>query len=326
MVDKISFIRKPIERELEQLVTLFRTSLSSDNPLLHEMLEHICKRSGKMMRPILVLLMAKRFGTIDMPTLHAAATLELLHTASLVHDDVVDESSERRGQPSVNDLFNNKLAVLVGDYLLSTALNHSAQTDDIRIVNIVARLGQNLAEGEILQLSNVSNHVLSESVYFDIINKKTASLFEACARAGALSVNASEKEIEWATLFGEIVGTVFQIKDDIFDYFDNADIIGKPTGNDMREGKLTLPALHVLIKTQNKEMLAIASKIKNRNASDEEIAELIAFTKDNGGIVYAEQKMNELVEKGAFLLKQCNDEEVKEALKAYLYYVVERTK
>lgn len=325
-MDLISLIKKPIERELYELTTLFQASLSSTNPLLQEMLKHIGQRSGKMMRPMLVLLMAKRFGEVSSVTLHAAATLELLHTASLVHDDVVDDSAERRGLPSVNALFNNKLSVLAGDYLLSTALAHSSMTQDVRIISLVSSLGKSLAEGEILQLSNVSNEEISEQVYFDIIRKKTASLFEACAQAGALSVSATDDDVEWARRYGEIVGITFQIKDDIFDYFNAADVIGKPTGNDMHEGKITLPALHVLLSTKDEAMLEVAYRVKVGRASNKEIAQLISFTKENGGITYAEQVMQEYVAKAYGLLEECPDEEIRTALKAYLDYAIDRKK
>ena len=190
--------------------------------------------------------------------------LELLHTASLVHDDVVDESTERRGQLSVNAIFNNKVAVLTGDYLLATSLVHAEQTHSHPIIQLVSSLGQDLADGELLQLSNVSNHSFSESVYFDVIRKKTAALFAACTKAAAFSVGVGEEEAESARLLGEYIGICFQIKDDIFDYFDSKEI-GKPTGNDMLEGKLTLPALYVLNKTKDSAVREIAFKVKGRH-------------------------------------------------------------
>jgi Geranylgeranyl pyrophosphate synthase len=187
------------------------------------------------MRPILVLLAAKLYNEVRPATLHAAVALELLHTASLVHDDVVDESTERRGQLSVNAIFNNKVAVLTGDYLLATALVEVGMTRNYAIIDLVSNLGQDLAEGELLQLSNVSNPEYSEEVYFDVIRKKTAVLFAACMKAGALSVGVDDEKAEYARLFGEYIGLCFQIKDDIFDYYENKEI-GKPTGNDMLEG------------------------------------------------------------------------------------------
>ena len=239
-MDNSSLIKSPISEELEDFKKLFESTLSSSNLLLNSVIAHIRQKNGKMMRPILVLLAAKLFGKVCPATLHAAVALELLHNASLVHDDVVDESTERRGQLSVNAIFNNKVAVLAGDYLLATALVQVGITRNHDIIDIVSCLGQDLADGELLQLSNVSNLHFSEEVYFDVIRKKTAVLFAACTKAGALSVGASDEKAESARLFGEYIGLCFQIKDDIFDYSESKEI-GKPTGNDMVEGKLTLP-------------------------------------------------------------------------------------
>ena len=324
MIQK-DLITKPIEAELLTLRKLIQESLTSNNPILGDALTHIRKRSGKMMRPILTLLMAKCFGQVSESTFHAATSLELLHTASLVHDDVVDDSIERRGQPSVNALFNNQVSVLVGDYLLSTALYHASQTDDVRVIRLISQLGQCLAEGELLQLSNISNEAISEEVYFSIIRKKTGVLFETCAQVGALSVGATEEQIEWARKIGEIIGYAFQMKDDIFDYFDNP-IIGKPTGNDMREGKLTLPIIHVLLKTQDEAMNTLAQRVKKGEVTDEEIVALIDFAKREGGIDYARQVMAQQVERARTLLAQCADEAVRTALISYIEYVVEREK
>ena len=324
MIQK-ELITKPIETELQALRSLIQDSLSSDNPLLEEALAHIRQRTGKMMRPILVLLMAKCFGQVKDEAFHAAASLELLHTASLVHDDVVDSSSERRGQPSVNAEFNNKIAVLVGDYLLSTSLFHGAQTNNVRIICLISQLGQRLAEGEILQLATVANDAISEEVYFDIIRKKTGVLFETCAQVGALSAGASTEQTEWARLIGEVIGYAFQIKDDIFDYF--ADVsIGKPTGNDMREGKLTLPVIYALQKGNDDEMNKLALKVKRHEATDEEIARLVDFTKQQGGIDYARKVMHGLVERANTLLSECTDDAIRTALATYITYVVDRNK
>ena len=202
-MNSISIIKNPISTELGDFNRLFDSSLSSSNPLLKSVIEHIRQRSGKRMRPMLVLLMGKLFGEVNQSTLHAAAALELLHTASLVHDDVVDESSERRGQLSVNAVFNNKVAVLSGDYLLATALVQVALTRNHDIIDVVSALGQDLADGELLQLSNVGNTDFSEAVYFEIIRKKTAVLFAACTKCGALSAEISAEDVEKARLFGE---------------------------------------------------------------------------------------------------------------------------
>lgn len=324
-MDVLSLIKSPIIDELEDFKNLFDHSLSSSNPLLTDVIGHLQQRNGKMMRPILVLLIAKLYGKVSAQTLHAAVSLELLHTASLVHDDVVDESAERRGQLSVNAIFNNKVAVLTGDFLLATCLVQASKTKNHDIIDVVSKLGQDLAEGELLQLSNINNTEFSESVYFDVINKKTAALFASCTKAAALSAQVDNEKVELARLFGEYIGICFQIKDDIFDYFDNADI-GKPTGNDMFEGKLTLPVLFVLNNGAGEEIKRLAIKVKQRLASHQEISDLVSFTKDNGGILYAQKEMTKYKEKALDLLSLMPDSEVKESLRLYLDYVVDRHK
>ena len=317
-MDKLQQIKLPIDKEFEEFRRLFDSSLQSSNSLLSEVLSYIKQRNGKMMRPILALLIAKLFGEINDSTLHAALSLELLHTASLVHDDVVDESDKRRGQSSVNAIYNNKVSVLVGDYMLATSLKHSAMTREITIVDLVACLGQNLSEGEIIQLANINASEFSEEVYYDVIRKKTAALFTASAEAGAISVHASDEMVKNARLFGEI-------KDDIFDYY-SSDEIGKPTGNDMREGKLTLPALYVLNTFDDEEMRKLALCIRSLDASDEDIARFIEYTKVKGGIEYARQAMVDYRNKALALLPQSAGQAVKDALTAYIDYVIERDK
>ena len=278
------------------------------------------------MRPMLILLIAKNYGGISSVTQHSAVGLELLHTASLVHDDVVDESKERRGQASVNAEYNNKVAVLVGDYVLSTALLNVALTNNTHIVQSLAELGRTLSNGEILQLSNIQNSEFSEEVYYEVIKMKTAALFEACCEIGAMSANATEEDLEKAKTFGRNLGIIFQIRDDIFDYYDSKEI-GKPTGNDMAEGKLTLPVLYALNSTEDEEMKAIARKVKSRDVSLEEISRLVAFTKANGGIEYAEQKMLELRSQCLqFIDAESVTEEIRIALTAYIDYVIQRNK
>ena len=324
-MDKLQQIRLPIVKEFEEFKSLFDASLQSSNPLLSEVLTYIKQRNGKMMRPILTLLMAKLFGEINYSALHAALSLELLHTASLVHDDVVDESDKRRGQSSVNAIYNNKVSVLVGDYMLATSLKHSAMTGSIRIVDLVARLGQNLAEGEIIQLTNINASEFSEEVYYDVIRKKTAALFTASAEAGAVAVNSSDEMVQNARLFGEMIGIAFQIKDDIFDYYSSGEI-GKPTGNDMSEGKLTLPALHVLTTLGDETMCQLAFRIKSLDATDAEISLFIDYVKKNGGIEYARQVMVDYRNKALDLLPSTADTTIKDALTAYIDYVIERKK
>ena len=312
-MDYLSIIKQPISSELCDFIDLFNKSLSHTDGLLSQALGHIRNRGGKRMRPILILLMAKNFGEISDVTQHAAVGLELLHTASLVHDDVVDESGERRGQKSVNAMFDNKVAVLVGDYILSTALLHVSYTHSEIIVRYLAELGRTLSNGEILQLSNIQNQDISEDVYYQVIKQKTAALFEACAAIGALSAGAPEEEIQEAKKFGQNLGIIFQIRDDIFDYYDQANV-GKPTGNDMAEGKLTLPVIYALRSTGNQDMLALAKKVKAGTV-----------TKENGGIEYADQRMWELhAESVYFLEHEVHDEDVRKSLRAYLDYVIER--
>ena len=324
-MDNSSLIKTPIAAELDDFKKLFDNSLTSSNFLLNEVISHIRQKNGKMMRPILLLLVAKLYGRICPESLHAAVSLELLHTASLVHDDVVDESTERRGQLSVNAIYNNKVAVLVGDYLLATALVQVGKTHNYAIIDVVSRLGQNLSEGELLQLSNVSNLQFSEEIYFDVIRKKTAALFAACTKAAALSVEVTDEKAEFARLFGENIGICFQIKDDIFDYFESKEI-GKPTGNDMLEGKLTLPALYVLNTTTDAWAQEMALRVKAGTATVDEITRLIEFIKQNGGIEYAVKVMYEYKERALDLLRTLPDSAVKTSLITYLDYVVDRDK
>ena len=325
-MDYLSVIKHPILSELTDFVELFNRSLSHTDGMLSQALDHIRQRAGKRMRPMLILLMAKSVGRVSDVTLHAAVGLELLHTASLVHDDVVDESGERRGQQSVNQLYDNKVAVLVGDYILSTALLHISYTHNETIVRYLAELGRTLSNGEILQLSNIHARDISEESYYQVIRQKTAALFEACCAIGTLSGGAPEEEIENAKMFGRNLGMIFQIRDDSFDYYDQSRI-GKPTGNDMAEGKLTLPAIYALNSTHNEEMLAIAYKVKNGSVSKEEIARLVAFTKEHGGIEYAERRMWEMhAEALTFIEREVEDEDLKSSLCAYLDFVIEREK
>ena len=276
------------------------------------------------MRPMLILLLAKNFGFVSEATQNAAVGLELLHTASLIHDDVVDESAERRGQASLNATYDNKVAVLVGDYILSTVLLRVSQSDK-EIVRLLAQLGRTLAAGEILQLSNIQNQVFSEDVYYQIIKNKTAALFETCATIGALSAGASDEDIKVAAKFGQNIGMIFQIRDDIFDYFDSK-AIGKPTGNDMVEGKLTLPVLYALNNSNYESMQTLARKVKSGTVNADEIAVLVEFTKEQGGIEYAEQKMEEFAREAKVFI-DCNVKEkaIKDALTAYLEYVIQRS-
>ena len=322
-MDYLATIRRPIATEMNDFVVLFNESLTHGDGLLEHVLSHIRKRGGKRMRPMLILLSAKNYGEVSEVTQNAALGLELLHTASLVHDDVVDESSERRGQASVNASYDNKVAVLVGDYILSTALLRVALSNNHQIVQQLAELGRTLAAGEILQLSNISNQEISEDVYYQVIDKKTAVLFEACAGLGAISVGVSDEEVEKAKKFGHNIGMIFQIRDDIFDYYDSKEI-GKPTGNDMTEGKLTLPVIYALTHSDSQAMQTLAKKVKNGTINNDEIAVLVEFTKQNGGIEYAEKKMEEFAKEAQKYIDECVKPELKAAYTAYLDYVIQR--
>lgn len=326
-MDYLSIIREPITAELSDFIRMFNHSLEHENGLLQQALDHIRQRAGKRMRPILILLMARNYGSVTDVTQHAAVGLELLHTASLVHDDVVDESRERRGQESVNALYDNKVAVLVGDYILSTALLNVSYTHSEKIVRYLAELGRTLSDGEILQLSSIDNEEISEETYYNIIKNKTAALFEACSAIGALSAGASDEEVERAKLFGRQLGIIFQIRDDIFDYYNDEKEIGKPTGNDMTEGKLTLPVIYALRHSGDKAMLELAHKVKNHTISSDEIKTLVDFTISNGGIEYADKCMWEFHAKAEeFLNNDVRDEAIRKSLHAYLDFVIKRDK
>lgn len=324
-MDKLSAIRRPVEQELAQYKDLFDNALAHEDDFLGQALAYVRQRKGKMMRPILVLLMAKELGVVQTNSLRSAVTLELLHTASLVHDDVVDESGERRGQRSVNAVYDNKVAVLVGDYLLSTSLLQASQTANIHVVEIISRLGGTLSEGEVAQLANIRREAITEEAYFHIIHNKTAALFAACAELGAISAGGDETYVKNARKFGEIIGLCFQIRDDIFDYYADA-AIGKPTGNDMAEGKITLPAIYAITHTDREDVREWARKVKTGEATAEEIAQLVEYTKQSGGIEYAERRMKNLHQEALDLLDaNWHNAAIKAALKDYIDYVVERT-
>ena len=322
-MDKLSLIRQPIEEEMNRYKSLFNEAFSHQNDLLGQMLEYVRGKHGKMMRPMLVILSAKEFGPVNDNVLHSAVTLELLHTASLSHDDVIDESNERRGAASVNALFGNKASILTGDYLLSRSLHEAALTGNVEIVDVVAKLGGTLAEGEIRQLHNLQQATASEESYFEIIRHKTAALFEACGRLGALAAEAPAEKVEICAKLGELIGICFQIRDDIFDYYDSS-IIGKPTGSDMREGKLTLPVIFALKNNSNAEIDALAKKVLECKADEESINRLVEFTKTAGGIAYANSVMDKYAEKAYKLLEKFSNEDVRKALQHYVDFTIQR--
>ena len=322
-MNTLEALQKPIADVLEQYKQQFEETLQSDNPLLKQAIGHLLQKKGKLVRPTLVFLSAKLFGSVNQCVYDVALALELLHTASLVHDDVVDESDRRRGQASVNALMTNQIAVLVGDFLLSRALHHAALTGDAKVVDVIANLGQTLADGELLQLANLDEEKLDEASYYMVVRKKTSSLFAVAAQLGVLTSGGSEEEAERMRRFGHLVGTCFQLRDDIFDYDTKTDV-GKPAGNDMKEGKLTLPVIHAINKTKNEEMLSKALKVRRGEATQEEIDDLVAFTIDHEGIEYAYWAMNEFRMMADGLIDESRDPAIVESLHSLVSFMAER--
>lgn len=316
-------IQQPIQNELNEFKVYFNNSLDSSNELMASVIDHVKQKNGKMMRPILVLLISKSFGEVNETSFYSAVALELLHTASLIHDDVVDESQLRRGQPSANAIYGNKVSVLSGDFFLATCLMEVGKTHNPKIVELVASLGKRLAEGELLQLENVNQLNLSEELYYRVINKKTAALFETCAEIAALSSNATNTQVEQARKLGNLIGLCFQIKDDIFDYYENLQI-GKPTGKDMEEGKLTLPILYALNSTGNAEYKEKAFLVKKGKATTQDINDLIQFAIDHKGIDYANEVIDKFRLDAERIINANYIGAIKDALILYLNYVVNR--
>ena len=315
-------IKAPVAAELEQFREAFRKTLYSDNPLLEQAVEHLLKAPGKQLRPLLVLLAARMVGEVNEKVIRVALALEMLHTASLVHDDVVDESDRRRGLPSVNALLSNQVAVLAGDFVLSKALECAAETEDVRVVRYIAQLGQSLADGELLQLDSQDSEVLSEAVYFDIIGRKTASLFSLCARLGAMMAGGTEAEAERLAQYGKLIGICFQLRDDVFDY--GTAEVGKPLGNDMKEGKLTLPTIYAVVHSDDASMRELALKVRRREASAEEMHQLMDFTISQGGLEYARWHMKDMQGMADGLIDDTRNPSITEALHLLTAFVAER--
>jgi len=321
-MDVLDKIKAPVATEMEQFNDAFRRTLYSDNPLLEQAVEHLLRAPGKQLRPLLVLLSARTVGQVSENVIRVALALEMLHTASLVHDDVVDESDRRRGLPSVNALLSNQVAVLAGDFILSKALDCAAQTGDVRMVQYIAQLGQLLADGELLQMHNQETEELSEGAYFEIVSRKTASLFSVCARLGVLAAGGTEREAERMAQFGKLVGICFQLRDDVFDY--GTAEIGKPTAGDMREGKLTLPVIYALNRTENETMRALAMKVRRQEATAQEIQQLIDFTIAEGGLEYAQWHMKDMQGMADGLIADTTAPSIAEALHLLTAFVAER--
>ena len=317
-------IEEPVTGEFTRFNEEFESSLRSGTGLLQAAIDQILGATGKHIRPLLVLLSAKACGTITESTINSAVFLELLHTATLIHDDVIDETKQRRGVPSLNAIFDNRVAILTGDYILSTALIRSIQTGDLRIVGIVSNLGRDLSEGEIKQMETADESILDEDCYLQVIYKKTATLLSACTTIGAISAGAGDAQIGIMRRFGELIGYAFQIKDDIFDYFKESHI-GKPTGNDIREGKVTLPLLFAL-QHGGEEAEAYRRIILAKDFTDEQVERLIGFAKANGGIEYAERRMMDYHDKAIEALDSLPDSPAKKALVDLADYIVYREK
>lgn len=321
-MEKKLFIAKPIAEELSQFETIFTDSITSSNERIQAILDYMMKSDGKKIRPTLIILAAKSNGEVNRVTYDSAIALELLHTASLIHDDVVDESKLRRGLPSLNAVYDNKIAVLAGDYCLSTAMIKVILTGNFDIISIISAVGRRLAEGELNQLSLVREFIISEDEYYNVIKYKTASLMSACMQIGAISTNASKERVEVFGKLGEAIGMIFQMRDDIFDYYEGP--IGKPTGNDIREGKITLPLLHALnvsIDSEKKEYLDI---IEAKDFNDANIHKLIQFAISKGGVDYTFSKIDEYKEEAFSYISTINEIEIRDTLYDVVNYIINR--
>jgi octaprenyl-diphosphate synthase len=328
LTSKMSIVNKikiPIERELNEFEPYFKKSLQSDVPLLATILNYLYRTKGKQLRPMFVFLSAKLHGETNEFSQLAACSVELLHTATLVHDDVVDESYERRGSFSVNALWRNKLAVLVGDYILAKGLQLQLENKKYNFLHLISRAVQDMAEGEILQMKKSRKLDITDEVYFEIIRKKTASLIATSMAIGTASVTTDEETIEKMYRIGQDAGIAFQIKDDIFDY-QSKGILGKPTGNDIKEKKITLPLLYVLNQAEPSEKSRILGLVKHKNKNTAVVSELIQMVKNKGGLDYAEQKMNEFREKAIAGLMEFNDCPARTSLIDLMNYITTRQK
>lgn len=318
-------IKAPIAAEMEEFEKKFRASMKSSVPLLDKITHYIVKRKGKQLRPMFVFLTAKLSGGITDSTYRAASLIELLHTATLVHDDVVDDAYERRGFFSINALWKNKIAVLVGDYLLSQGLLLSIDNKEFRLLQITSNAVREMSEGELLQMEKARKLDIKEEVYFDIIRQKTASLIASCCACGAASVGKDDEFVEKMRKFGELTGIAFQIKDDLFDY-ETTNATGKPTGIDIKEKKMTLPLIFGLNNASSSEKRRIINLVKNHNTEEDKVQEVIEFVKAKGGIQYAEQRMNEYKDNALAMLADFPESEAKTSLIGLVEFAIARKK
>ena len=317
-------IKQPIISEIELFEEKFKGAMLSKVPLLNRITYYIVRRKGKQMRPMFVFLVAKMVsdGGFDERTFRGASVVELIHTATLVHDDVVDESNRRRGFFSLNAIWKNKIAVLVGDFLLSKGLLLSIDNEDFDLLKLISIAVREMSEGELLQIEKARKLDITEDIYFDIIRKKTATLIAACCGIGAASVGANKDTVQQMRKFGEYIGMAFQIKDDLFDYYDGK--IGKPTGIDIKEKKMTLPLIYTLNVCSSKERSWLINSIKKHNRNKKRVREVIAFVKENGGIEYSTSKMNDYKNRAIGILENYPPSEYKTSLIKMIDYVVER--
>lgn len=322
-MDQGQLIKGFLSKEMLLFDEYLRASVQGSNQLIGEMVGYLFNASGKRLRPLLVLMTAKACNGIIPETYHGAVTVELLHTATLIHDDVIDKADKRRGQPSLHAIYDNTQAVLLGDFLLSTALLESVKTKDLNIIRIISKLGQNLAEGELNQCTLADKVIIDEAAYFNVIDKKTASMMRASIAIGAITGGADTNTIERFTQVGSLLGVCFQIRDDIFDYF-NGDV-GKPTGNDIREGKITLPLIYSLQHAPDHLTDEMMHIINTRNYSDEHIERLLHFAREQGGIEYAYAKMDELILEAEQILSDLHlDNEMEYMMLLFLSYLKDR--
>ncbi len=321
----LSGIKRPVDTEMAEFEAYFSRTMRSDIPLLNIILNYVLRRKGKQMRPLLVFLTARLNGTIAESTYIAATCIELLHTASLVHDDVVDDAHERRGALSINALWNSKIAVLLGDYLLSSGMHICVEKSRYDMLEIISEAVKSMAEGELLQLQKARKLNIKEEDYYKIIISKTAALLSACTACGARSVSEDTEVIQLMKDFGENIGIAFQIRDDILDY-EGTGLTGKTVGNDIKEKKITLPLIHALEQSVNSKKRHILNIVRNKKKTRAEINEVISFVMDYGGLEYAELKMNQYRDKALAILDSYPDSEVKESLKGFVHYTSSRDK
>jgi len=324
-LNPVDIIKAPIIDELEEFERRFKYSMKSKVPLLDRITHYIIKRKGKQLRPMFVFLSASASGKVSDSTYTAATLIELLHTATLVHDDVVDDANERRGFFSINALWKNKVAVLVGDYLLSQGLLMAIDRDEFQLLKVVSTAVKEMSEGELLQMEKTRTLNYDETIYFEIIRQKTAALITACCKSGALSAGANPEQVQLMAEFGESVGIAFQIKDDLFDYGAGKNI-GKPTGIDIQERKTTLPLIYALNKVSSSDRKRMVNIVKNHNQNFQKVAEVIEMVKASGGIEYAADKMKEYADRSLEILAKLPESEARLSLETLVKYTVDREK